>query len=293
MNSFRIIPKIEVKQFNLVKGYKLEGLRVLGSPLKYIKEYEKSLADEIILEDVMASILDSLIEKKLIKSIVENTSIALSAGGGVKNIKDADKIFACGADKIVLCTSAIKTPNLIKDIIKKYGSQSVAVKLEIYSKNDQIKYFTFYNGREVFKCSPYEWIKNLTDLGVGEFHINFIDDDGTGKALNISLFKKLRSKIEVPIIYSGGIASLQDIKLVKNSGADGVAIASALHYNLLPDIFDCKDKDKDFYFNRKRVLDDIGNYEWLINGYGLDQSSMVPNLSLKEIKKYISSGRDR
>ena len=291
MNNFRIIPKLEVKQFNLVKGYKLEGLRVLGSPLQYIKEYEKSLADEVIVEDVMASILDSLIEKKLIKNIVKNTTIPLSAGGGVKNIQDADKIFEAGADRIILCTAAIKNLNLIKEIIQKYGSQSLAVKLEIFSKNDEIEYFTFFNGREVFTCAPYEFIKNLTDLGVGEFHINFIDDDGTGKVSNINLFKKLRSKIDVPIIYSGGISSLEDIKLIKNTGADGVAISSALHYNFLPNFLDYKDKNS--YFIRKNVLGDIGNYEWLFYGYGSDQSSMVPTLSLKDIKKNIPTGRDR
>jgi cyclase len=291
MSNFRIIPKIEVKQFNLVKGYKLEGLRVLGSPLLFIQEYERFLADEILVEDVMASILDSLVEQKLIKDIVKNTSVALTAGGGIKNIRDVDKIFSAGAERVILCSAAIKKSNLIRKIYEKYGSQSVAVKLEIYSKNDEIEYFTFCNGREIFKCNTYEWIKNLIDLGVGEIYVNFIDDDGTGKSVNAKLFEILRHKIDVPIIYSGGISSLKDIKLIENIGGDGVAIASALHYNLLPNIFDYKVKNK--FFSRKNLNEDIGNYEWILNGYGEDRTSMVPILSLKEIKKNILTGRNQ
>ena len=291
MNNFRIVPKIEVKQFNLVKGYKLEGLRVLGNPLSFIAEYEKFLADEILIEDVMASLLDSLIETKLIKKIAQSSSISLTAGGGIKNIKDAEKIFAAGAERVILCSAAIKKSNLLTEIVDKYGSQSLAVKLEIYSRNNNIEYLTFNNGREIFKCNFYDWIEHLKSLGVGEIHTNFIDDDGTGESLNIKLFENIRNKINIPIIYSGGISSLDDIKLVKKVGGDGVAIASALHYELLYNMPSNKDKYK--YFTRKNINEDIGNYEWLLNGYGNDSSPMVRSLAMKEIKKNITTGRNK
>ncbi len=291
MNNFRIVPKIEVKQFNLVKGYKLEGLRVLGNPLSFIAEYEKFLADEILIEDVFASLLDSLIETKLIKKIAQSSSISLTAGGGIKNIKDAEKIFAAGAERVILCSAALKKSNLLTEIVDKFGSQSLAVKLEIYSRNNNIEYLTFNNGREVFKCNPYDWIEHLKNLGVGEIHTNFIDDDGTGESLNIKLFENIRNKINIPIIYSGGISSLDDIKLVKKVGGDGVAIASALHYELLYNMPSKKDKSK--YFTRKNITEDIGNYEWLLNGYGNDFSPMVRSLTMKEIKKNITTGRNK
>lgn len=290
MSNFRIIPKIEVKQFNLVKGYKLEGLRVLGDPLLFIKEYQKALADEILIEDVMASILDTLIKKKLIMDVVSNTSIPLTAGGGIKNIKDADKIFAAGAERLVLCTSAVKNPNIIKQISEKYGSQSLAIKLEIYSEKNKVKYFTFHNGREVHKCDIYDWIDNLIDLGTGEFHINFISDDGTGKALNTKLFSELRKKINIPIIYSGGVSSLEDVKLIRDIGGDGVAIASSLHYEIFYNIKLLKNTDS--YFYRKNLNDDVGNYEWALNGYGNDFLPLAPTLSIMDIKKYIKNGRN-
>ena len=124
-----------------------------------------------------------------------------------------------------------------------------------------------------------------------KIHTNFIDDDGTGESLNIKLFENIRNKINIPIIYSGGISSLDDIKLVKKVGGDGVAIASALHYELLYNMPSKKDKSK--YFTRKNITEDIGNYEWLLNGYGNDFSPMVRSLTMKEIKKNITTGRNK
>ncbi len=290
MNNFRIIPKLEVKNLNLVKGYKLEGLRVLGNPLDFIKIYEQSFADEIILEDVMASILDKIIENKLIKKIAENTSIALCAGGGVKSLLDAEKLFSSGAEKIFLCSALATNPKLIKKISETYGSQSTAVKLELVSiKNDDIS-MTYLNGREVLNKNWRDWILMLVDYGAGEIHLSFVDLDGTGKGPNLRIADRFRSLIKVPIIYGGGVSKLVHIKKLKESGMDGVAIASALHYNLIQKKI-IRYNYNDNYFARKTPNTDIGNYEWLFFGYGKDQSSIVDLLDLKNIKKSIKGLR--
>jgi len=274
MTNFRIIPKIEVKRFNLVKGIKLEGLRVLGNPIQFIKEYEDLLADEILIEDVMASLLDYVVEESLINNIVSSTSTALSAG----------------AERVVLCSGLVKNLTLINKISEKYGSQSLAIKLEAYAPENKIEYFTYLNGREIINIKPNEWIDKISDKGAGEIHINFIDGDGTGLGVNKRVFEYLRKKISVPLIYSGGVSQLKHLNILQELGADGAAIASSLHYGFINrDLYQNKN-NKDFYI-RSSNKEDIGNYEWLLNGYGEDYSVNQDLLDLKIIKKKFSNGR--
>ena len=290
ISNFRIIPKIEVKRFNLVKGIKLEGIRVLGNPMAFIKEYEKNLADEILIEDVTASLLDYIIEPKLINEVVSNTSTSLSVGGGINSLKNADLVFAAGADRVVLCSEIVKNLCLIAKIKDKYGSQSVGAKLEIYAPNDKIEYFTYLNGREIFHRDPNDFIEKILDQGIGEIHANFIDRDGTGKGINLKVLEYLRNKITIPLIYSGGVSTINDINILQNMGADGVAIASSFHYGLL-DRNIHNTKEKKMFFVRKNNIHDIGNQEWLVNGYGRDNSSNINLLDLKLLKKILTSGR--
>ncbi len=290
MSNFRIIPKIEVKRFNLVKGINLEGIRVLGNPKTFIKEYEKNLADEILIEDVMASLLDYIIEPKLINEVVSTSSTALSVGGGINSLKKADLVFSAGADRVVLCSSIVKNLCLLTKIKEKYGSQSLGVKLEIYAPYDKIEYFTYLNGREIFHIDPNDFIEKILDRGIGEIHINSIDRDGTGKGINLQVLDYLRNNISIPLIYSGGVSNINDIEILQNMGIDGVAIASSLHYGLLNrNIYNVKEEK--IFFVRTNKTDDIGNKEWLINGYGKDNSSNLDLLDLKMIKKKLTTGR--
>tara|TARA_B100001248_G_scaffold262618_1_gene260081 strand:- start:1172 stop:2050 length:879 start_codon:yes stop_codon:yes gene_type:complete len=290
MTNFRIIPKLEIKNLNLVKGYKLEGLRVLGKPLDFIKIYEKNLADEIILEDVMASILNKLIETRLIKKIAQNSSIALCASGGVKSLSDAEKLFSSGSEKVCLCSALVKNPLLIKKISNIYGSQSTAAKLELVSFENNTISMTYLNGREVFNKNWKDWLSMLVDLGVGEIHLNFVDLDGTGKGPNLIITEQARNLSKVPIIYSGGISKLEHIKKLKEIGVDGVAIASALHYNLIYNKFISYNYNEK-YFIRQKPNQDLGNYEWLFFGYGNDKKPMVDLLDIINIKKSIKGLR--
>jgi len=290
ISNFRIIPKIEVKRFNLVKGIKLEGIRVLGNPMPFIKEYEKNLADEILIEDVTASLLDYIIEPKLINEVVSTTSTSLSVGGGINSLKNADLVFAAGVDRVVLCSEIVKNLCLLAKIKDKYGSQSIGAKLEIYAPNDKIEYFTYLNGREIFYRDPNDFIEKILDQGIGEIHANFIDRDGTGKGINLKVLEYLRNKITIPLIYSGGVSTINDINILQNMGADGVAIASSFHYGLL-DRNIHNTKEKKMFFVRKNNIHDIGNQEWLVNGYGRDNSSNINLLDLKLLKKILTSGR--
>ena len=238
----------------------------------------------------MASLLDYVVEESLINNIVSSTSTALSAGGGIKSLKNADLVFSAGAERVVLCSGLVKNLTLINKISEKYGSQSLAIKLEAYAPENKIEYFTYLNGREIINIKPNEWIDKISDKGAGEIHINFIDSDGTGLGVNKRVFEYLRKKISVPLIYSGGVSQLKHLNILQELGADGAAIASSLHYGFINrDLYQNKN-NKDFYI-RSSNKEDIGNYEWLLNGYGEDYSVNQDLLDLKIIKKKFSNGR--
>ena len=291
MTNFRIIPKIELKRSNLVKGIQLEGLRVLGKPISFIMEYEKYKFDEYLIEDIMASLLNYLVDTKLISDIVKNSSTALSVGGGINNLKAADKVFAAGGERVVLCSAIYNNFSLLKKIKNKYGSQSLAVKLEIFAPYDKIEYFTFLNGREVFRVDADTWIDKILNESIGEIHVNLINNDGTGRGVNSKVFNYLRKKIDIPLIYSGGVSSIDHIKILQDLGADGVAIASSFHYALFNKLFR-KNKDIDNFFLRDSIEHDIGNFEWLINGYGNNKGANVNLLNINNVKKTFLSGRN-
>lgn len=286
MINFRVIPKLEVKDFNLVKGIKLEGLRALGDPLDFLKIYEESGADEIIVEDVMASILEKLVKVKLISQMAKNSSIPISVAGGIKSFSDAEKLFSAGSERLILCSGLVKKPNLISDIADKYGSQSMAVKVEISTNNNRFLSLTYLNGREPFNMNYNVWLQEIESRGAGEIHINFIDLDGTGAGPNLKIFEKARKLVRIPLIYSGGVSSIRHIKDLMNAGADGVAIASSLHYHLI-NMKKVEYKYEKKFFTRKHPNADLGNFEWLFYRYGRDIHPNVDVLDLMKIKSTI------
>ena len=290
MINFRIIPKLEVKDFNLVKGYKLEGLRALGDPLDFLRVYVNSGADEIIVEDVMASLLEKVVQVKLISKIVGNSSIPLSVAGGINSVSKAKKLFSAGAERVVLCSGLVKKPHLINDIVEKYGSQSVAAKLLIATNENQFLSLTYFNGREPFNINWNMWLQELEYRGAGEIHISLIELDGTGAGPNLRILEQARKLVKIPIIYSGGVSNLKHIKDLMNVGADGVAIASSLHYNLVYKK-EIKYKYEKKFFIREHANSDLGNFEWLFYGYGKDNQANVKLLDLNKIKSAIAGLR--
>jgi imidazole glycerol-phosphate synthase subunit HisF len=229
----RIISRLDIKGPNLIKSINLEGLRVVGNPNQYAIDYYKNGADELIFMDIVASLYNRNSLHDIIKTASKNIFIPFTVGGGIRSVEDAVKIFDSGADKISINTKAVQNPILIKDLVKKFGSQAVVLSVEAkkVSKNKWEPYIE--TGREKTDLDLVEWIKQATELGAGEILLTSIDKEGTCQGFDLDLIFEVSKNTKVPVIASGGFGNLEDLELAEKAGADAVAVAHTIHYKKL------------------------------------------------------------
>jgi cyclase len=229
---FRFFSRLDVKNSHVVKGIQLEGLRKVGEPKDLAQKYLKNGADELVLIDIVASLYNRPNVYSLITEIAEELRIPLTVLGGVRNLSDAKDVFNSGADKVAINSSAIKSPELLTSIANLYGSQSVVCSVEAKRRNraDLWNCMT-ESGRNDSGVEIGEWVSQLEALGVGEVFVTSVDTDGTNYGPDLELCAKIRSLTDIPIIYSGGIRNSEDVYEIAQLGIDGVAVASALHYD--------------------------------------------------------------
>ena len=270
----RIIPRLDIKGPNLVKGIHLEGLRVLGDPKEFANFYYRSGADEIIFQDVVASLYQRNSLNEIIQQTVNDIFIPITVGGGLRTLNDIKNVLRSGADKVSINTEAINNPEFIKKAALEFGSSTICVALEI-SKQTNGEYLCFTdNGREHTGINALEWAKKAEDLGAGELIITSIDKEGTKKGMDISLIKKISEIISIPIIAHGGLDDeLSALKAVQ-SGANAICSASALHYNCLDEI------------NNKSWSKNVeGNTEFIMNHIKIGSK---PIMTIKLLKEFLN-----
>ena len=232
MSKFRIIPRLDVKGPNLVKGIKLEGLRALGDPASFAQYYYENNADELVFQDVVASLYDRNSLDEIISKVAKDIFIPLTVGGGIRSVQDIEKILRNGADKVSINTAATKNPNLINQAAKEFGSSTICISIEVIERTNGFGVFVD-NGREDTKFDAIEWLQKTQDLGAGEIILTSVDKEGVRKGIDSNLIEKVAPYLEVPTIYHGGISSADDIKFIYDAGFNGVAIASLFHYQIL------------------------------------------------------------
>lgn len=234
MRTYRIIPRLDIKGPNLVKGIHLEGLRVLGSPAEFAKLYYEQGADEILFMDVVASLYDRNSLGDFIKQSSENIFIPLTVGGGLRTIEDIKATLRLGADKVCLNTAAIKNPNIISKAADKFGSSTIVVAIEAIKQPDG-KYFAFTdNGREYTGLEVTEWAKKVEELGAGELLLTSVDKEGTGEGFDIELINAVGENVNIPLIVHGGTGRKEDIlEVVRKTSCDAVCASSIFHYYVL------------------------------------------------------------
>lgn len=232
--NIRIIPRLDIKGPNLVKGIHLEGLRVLGKPEYFARYYYETGADELIYMDVVASLYsrDSLVN--IIERTAREIFIPLTVGGGLRTIDDIKTVLRAGADKISLNTAAINNPKLISEASRKFGASTILISIEAIKHPDGNYYAYTDNGREYTGMNVFEWASQVQELGAGEIMITSVDKEGTGLGFDIELTKKVAESVGIPVIACGGAGELRHIEeVITNGKADAVSIASILHYNFV------------------------------------------------------------
>lgn len=273
MKTVRIIPRLDIKGPNLVKSIHLEGLRVLGKPEDFARYYYETGADELLYMDVVASLYNRNSLHDIISKTAREIFIPLTVGGGLRSIEDIREVLRAGADKVSLNTAAVKNPQLIREAANIFGSSTIAVSIEAIRQPNG-KYMAYIdNGREETGLEVLEWAQRLESLGAGEIVLTSVDTEGTGSGYNLELTKLISKAVSIPVVVCGGAGSLDTIcRVVKEVGADAVALASMLHYGFIKK-------------NRKIFDESEGNLEFLKSGKAF---SKINPTTIPELKKYLT-----
>jgi len=226
----RIIPCLDVKNGRVVKGINFVDLKDAGDPVEQAKIYSDGGADEICFLDITASNEN----RDTIYDVVERTSkkcfVPLTVGGGIKNVDDISKLLNCGADKVSINTAAVQNSEVIVESSRKFGSQCIVVAIDAKKNNDKWEIFT-HGGRNKTGIDAIEFAKKMEDCGAGELLVTSMDRDGTQIGYDIELMSNISSKINIPIIASGGVGNLDHlVDGIKIGNASAVLAASIFHY---------------------------------------------------------------
>ena len=230
MLKSRIIPCLDVKNGRVVKGINFVNLKDAGDPVEQAKIYSDGGADEICFLDITASNEN----RETIYDVVERTSkkcfVPLTVGGGVRSVEDISKLLNCGADKVSINTAAVENPKIIEESSKKFGSQCIVVAIDAKKKNDKWEIFT-HGGRNNSGINALEFAKKMETSGAGELLVTSMDRDGTQVGYDNELIFNITSKVNIPIIASGGVGNLNHlVDGIKLGKASAVLAASIFHF---------------------------------------------------------------
>jgi cyclase len=231
VRNLRLIARLDIKGANLIKGIRLEGLRVIGSPAQHALRYYRQGADELVYMDCVASLYGRNHLADIVSEAVKDIFIPITVGGGIRSVDDVTRILRAGADKVAVNTAAVATPQLITDIARRFGSQCMVLSVEAKQIGPQRWEVYTDNGREKTGLDVIEWVRKAVSLGAGEVLLTSVDREGTRKGFDCDLVHAVTNEVCVPVIASGGMGKPDDlIPVVTEGHADAVAMADILHY---------------------------------------------------------------
>lgn len=203
MITKRIIPCLDVKDGQVVKGVRFQGLQTVSSPEVLAKFYSDNGADELVFYDITASHEKRALFTNALKKVAEQIFIPLTVGGGINTVDDFDRVLKCGADKVSVNSGAIKDPSLVKKAAQKYGNQCVVLSVDVKLVNGEYRVFA-QGGRVDTGLEAISWIRSCVADGAGEVVVNSIDTDGVKQGFDIPLLQKVCEAVNVPVVASGG-----------------------------------------------------------------------------------------
>jgi cyclase len=229
--ALRIIPRLDIKGPNLVKGMHLEGLRVLGKPEHFARYYYDQGADELIYQDVVASLYGRNSLHEIVSRTAKEIFIPLTVGGGIRNLADISNALRAGADKVSINTAAHENPDLIAKASRVFGKSTIVVAIEAIKQPDG-SYVAFTdNGRNRTDEEVVSWAKAVEALGAGEILLTSVDREGTGKGMDGDLINQVCNAVRIPVVAHGGVGNPgQVLDIASKLPVSGLAIASMFHY---------------------------------------------------------------
>ncbi|MGJ4950089.1 imidazole glycerol phosphate synthase subunit HisF [Bradyrhizobium sp. HKCCYLS20291] len=227
----RVIARLDVKNEHVIKGVQMEGLRKIGKPNEMARRYYSAGIDEIIFIDCVASLYGRPGIFPILRQASEEIFVPITIGGGIKSLDDVEAALDSGADKIAINTAATRSPELITEVARRYGSQCVVGSIQ--SKKSAGSWEAYVDaGRERTGLRVVEWAKRLEDLGTGELLVTSVDRDGTRSGFDVEVIAAVNDAVSIPVIAAGGFGKGDDvIDLLKLTKPSGICFSSVLHYN--------------------------------------------------------------
>ena len=233
MLAKRIIPCLDVKDGQVVKGVNFVGIKTVGDPVECAKAYNEQGADEIVFLDITATHEERKTMIDVVSKTAKQVFVPLTVGGGISSVEDMKNMLRAGADKVSVNSAAVKNPELIRDGAKIFGSQCIVAAIDAKRINGSF-HVVVRGGRIDTGLDAVEWAKKVCELGAGEILLTSMDADGTKKGFDIELLNAVTKEVSVPVIASGGCGCLEHFgEVFKKSSADAALAASLFHYREL------------------------------------------------------------
>ncbi|MFA7239441.1 MAG: imidazole glycerol phosphate synthase subunit HisF [Sulfuricellaceae bacterium] len=231
----RIIPCLDVTNGRVVKGVNFVALRDAGDPVEIARRYDEQGADELTFLDITASSDNRDLILHIIEDVAAQVFIPLTVGGGVRQVEDVRRLLNAGADKVGINTAAVTNPQLVADAAARFGSQCIVVAIDakqVSAPNEPLRWHVFtHGGRKDVGLDAVAWAQKMEALGAGEILLTSMDRDGTKTGFNLELTRAIADAVNIPLIASGGVGSLEHlVEGVTIGHADAVLAASIFHY---------------------------------------------------------------
>lgn len=231
----RIIPCLDVDCGRVVKGVNFVDIRDAGDPVEIARRYNEQGADEITFLDITASVEGRDTTVHTVEKIAEQVFIPLTVGGGIRAVQDVRTMLNAGADKVAINTSAITSPNLVREAAERFGAQCIVVAIDAKRVEDvdgmpRWEVFT-HGGRKPTGLDAVKWAVKMADYGAGEILLTSMDRDGTKNGFELGVTRAITDAVDIPVIASGGVGNLDHlVEGVLQGGADAVLAASIFHF---------------------------------------------------------------
>jgi cyclase len=229
--AFRLIARLDIRNDQLIKTIRCEGVRKVGDPAEFVRRYDAAGIDEIYYYDAVASLYGRNSLGGLVERASEEAYCPLLVGGGLRRLSEMGNVIRRGADKVAINTAATSNPDILRQGMEKFGSQAITLQLDAKRKNGGWEAYC-EGGRQPTGRDAIHWAREAVDRGVGEILVTSIDCEGVRGGFDLALVEAV-SGFSVPVIAAGGFAAPPDAVAAWKAGASGIAIAGALHYNLV------------------------------------------------------------
>jgi imidazole glycerol-phosphate synthase subunit HisF len=238
MLTKRIIPCLDVDRGRVVKGVNFIGLRDAGDPVEIARRYEQDGADELVFLDISASNEGRVIMFEMVRRVSEEIFMPLTVGGGIRTLDDATRLIQAGAEKVSLNSAAVRTPELVQMVARRFGSCATVVNIDprrVQRNGRVIWEVHIQGGRTPTGLEAVAWARRVEELGAGEIVLTSMDADGTKAGYDLEMTQAVADTVRIPVVASGGAGNPDHLyQVLTIGGADAALAASIFHFSEFP-----------------------------------------------------------